>query len=132
MDSLLPGGNLGRYRVVELIGRGGMAAVFKAYDPERGRHVAIKVVHEHLAADPTFVQMFVDEALLSSKIQHPNVVHVEQLRQVNGRHFLVMEYVHGCSLAMLLSALMGILFFLIVALLERILVPWHSSMSTDP
>lgn len=69
------------------------------------RHVAIKVVHEHLANDPMFVQMFVDEALLSAKIQHPNVVHVEELRELSGRHFLAMEYVHGCALSALMVAL---------------------------
>jgi serine/threonine-protein kinase len=69
------------------------------------KHVAIKVVHPHLAEDPNFVQMFVDEALLSAQIQHPNVVHVEELRQVDGAHFLVMEYVSGCALSQLLREL---------------------------
>lgn len=67
--------------------------------------VAIKVVHPHLAEDPSFVTMFVDEALLSARINHPNVVHVEELREVEGAHLLVMEYVAGCSLAQLLKGL---------------------------
>jgi len=68
------------------------------------RLVAIKVIHSHLASDDSFVRMFVDEALLSSQIVHPNVVHVEELGEQNG-HFLVMEYVHGCSLSQLLREL---------------------------
>src|SRR5690242_1710959 len=67
--------------------------------------VAIKVIHPHLARDPSFVRMFVDEALISARIEHPNVVHVEELGQAEGTYFLVMEYVHGCSLAQLGSAL---------------------------
>jgi len=69
------------------------------------RHVAIKVVHEHLASDPDFVRMFVDEALLQARIQNPHVVHVEELGEADGAHFMVMEYVHGCALAQLLLAL---------------------------
>ncbi len=73
------------------------------------RHVAIKVVHEHLASDEEFVRMFVDEALLRARIHHPNVVHVEELGETphDGMpvHFLVMEYVYGCSLSQLLDSL---------------------------
>src|SRR5690349_15301857 len=69
------------------------------------RPVAIKVVHPELASDEQFRQMFLDEALLSSRIQHPNVVHVEGLGEHEGLHYLVMEFVHGCSLAQLLRAL---------------------------
>jgi serine/threonine protein kinase len=69
------------------------------------RHVAVKVVHPHLAEDPSFIRMFVDEALLSARIQHPNVVHVEELGEQNGTYFLVMEYVHGSALSTMLGAL---------------------------
>ncbi len=102
------GDTVGDYLIVAKLKAGGMATLFlgkRTGASGFSRHLAIKVVHEHLASDETFVQMFVDEALLSSKIQHPNVVHVEELRQVDGRHLLVMEYVHGCSLAMLVNAL---------------------------
>jgi Protein kinase domain len=69
------------------------------------RPVAIKIVHPELADDLQFRQMFLDEALLSSRIQHPNVVHVEELGEHHGLHYLVMEFVHGCSLAQLSRAL---------------------------
>ncbi len=69
------------------------------------RHVAIKVVHPHLAEDPSFIRMFVDEALLSARIQHPNVVHVEELGEEKGTYFLVMEYVHGSALSTMLGTL---------------------------
>ena len=68
-------------------------------------HVAIKVVHQHLAEDERFLKMFIDEAVLSSRIQHPNVVHVQELGEVGSTYFLVMEYVHGCTLSQLLRSL---------------------------
>jgi serine/threonine-protein kinase len=71
------------------------------------RPVAIKVVHPELANDLQFRQMFLDEALLSSRIHHPNVVHVEELAEHQGLHYLVMEFVHGCSLAQLSRALVA-------------------------
>ena len=69
------------------------------------RLVAIKVVNADLARDPGFIRMFVDEARISARINHPNVVHVEELGDVEGLKFLVMEYVLGASLAQLLGQL---------------------------
>ncbi|MCB9595317.1 MAG: serine/threonine protein kinase [Sandaracinaceae bacterium] len=102
------GDKIGVYEIVAELKSGGMATLFlgrRAGAAGFAKLVAIKVVHPHLAEDPTFVQMFVDEALLSARIQHPNVVHVEELRELDGHHFLVMEYVHGCSLGQLFRAL---------------------------
>ena len=102
------GDRIGEYEIVARLKSGGMATLFLAH--RRGaagfqRFVAIKVVHPHLATDPSFVRMFVDEALLSARIVHPNVVHVEELGEAEGTYFLVMEYVHGSSLSMLVRAL---------------------------
>src|SRR5687768_5553491 len=69
------------------------------------RPVAIKVVHPHLAEDEDFTRMFVDEAKLAARIVDPHVVHVEELGEAQGTYFLVMEYVHGCTLIDLLRAL---------------------------
>lgn len=102
------GTRLRDYEIVARLKAGGMATLFLARRLGAAgfaRHVAIKVVHPHLASDDHFIRMFVDEALLSSKIQHPNVVHVEELGEENGTYFLVMEYVHGSSLSTLLGAL---------------------------
>ncbi len=67
--------------------------------------VAIKVIHEELSQDWQFVRMFVDEALISVRLRHPNVVRVDELGEERNVYFLVMEYVHGCSLAQLLRAM---------------------------
>jgi serine/threonine-protein kinase len=96
------------YEVLAHLKPGGMATLFLArrVGPSGfARPVAIKVVHPHLAEVPEFVRMFLDEARLSACIQHPNVVHVEELGEAFGSYFLAMEYVHGDSLATLLSSL---------------------------
>ena len=102
------GKRVGSYDLVARLKAGGMATLFlgrRAGPAGFARHVAIKVVHPHLATDTSFVRMFLDEAKLCSRIQHPNVVHVEELGDADGTYFLVMEYVHGCSLSQLLRAL---------------------------
>jgi serine/threonine-protein kinase len=109
------GETVGPYEILARLKAGGMATLFVG--KKRGaagfsRHVAIKVVHEHLATDEEFVRMFVDEALLQARIHHPNVVHVEELGETAAPergappvHYLVMEYVYGCSLAQLMDTL---------------------------
>ncbi len=105
-----PGQRIGDYELVADLRSGGMATLFlgrRLGAAGFSRDVAIKIVHPQLASDEQFRQMFLDEAMLSSRIQHPNVVHVEELGEHAGAHFLVMEYVHGCSLSQLQRALVG-------------------------
>jgi serine/threonine-protein kinase len=104
------GQKIADYELVANLRSGGMATLFLARRLGAAgfaRPVAIKLVHPELAGDPQFRQMFLDEALLSSRIQHPNVVHVEELGEHQGAHYLVMEFVHGCSLAQLTRALIA-------------------------
>jgi eukaryotic-like serine/threonine-protein kinase len=106
---LKPGDKLGAYEIVAQLKRGGMATLYLAQRTGAAgfaKQAAIKVVHPHLADDRSFVQMFLDEARLSARIDHPNVVHVYELGEGDdGMYYLVMEYVHGCSLSQLLRAL---------------------------
>ena len=71
MVSIPPGSRLGRYQIVERIGWGGMATVFRAYDPELNRHVAVKVLPSFQAEDPTFVKRFRQEAQSIARLNHP-------------------------------------------------------------
>jgi len=101
---------LGDYEVVTKLRSGGMADLYLAKREGPGgfaRHVAIKVVHPRLARDRAFVDMFLDEARLAASISHPNVVHIEDLGQEGGTYFLVMEYLHGATLAQVLMHLYG-------------------------
>lgn len=95
---------LGRYSLFQEIASGGMATVHigRLGGPAGfSRTVAIKRMHPHLAKEPDFVAMFVDEARLAARIQHPNVVSTLDIVSTNGELFLVMEYVRGESLARL-------------------------------
>ncbi len=99
---------VGDLEIVAPLRGGGMAALLLARRVGASgfaRHVAVKVIHDHLVTDPEMVRLFIDEARLQARIRHPQVVHVEQLGTQEGRHFLVMEFVHGVSLSQLLTAL---------------------------
>ncbi len=99
MVSLPPGSRLGRYQILEQIGRGGMATVFRAYDPELDRHVAVKVLPSFQAEDPTFVERFRQEAQSIARLNHPNIIQVYDFGEDKGFTFIVMEYVTGGTLA---------------------------------
>ncbi len=101
------GDELGRYEIIAHLKSGGMATLYlgRRRIPPDNRIFAIKVVHPHYLDDEDLIAMFEDEARLSLRIHHPNVVHVEEVGEAAGVHYLAMEYVHGCSVAQLLQAL---------------------------
>jgi eukaryotic-like serine/threonine-protein kinase len=94
---------LGRYRVDEVLGSGGMALVYRARDEELDRPVAIKVLADNLAADEAFRKRFLREARLAAQLAHRNVVQVYDSGETDGRPYIVMEYVEGETLAELLA-----------------------------
>ncbi|MDQ4131555.1 MAG: protein kinase, partial [Actinomycetota bacterium] len=93
----------GRYRLVERLGRGGMAEVYLAHDEVLDRHVAVKMLLPELAADPSFRQRFRREARAAASLSHPNIVAVHDTGGEDDAPFIVMEYVRGRSLDALLS-----------------------------
>ncbi|MEM9492431.1 MAG: protein kinase [Myxococcota bacterium] len=91
----------GRYTLIERLGSGGMAEVFLAKtrgDKGLERLVAIKRIHGHLAADPKFTSMFIDEANLAAKLTHANIAQIFDLGRVDNQYFIAMEYIHGRDL----------------------------------
>ena len=98
MTSLLSGGSLGRYQIIEEIGRGGMATVFKAFDPQLGRDVAIKVLASFNTEDPTFVERFRNEAQSVGGLNHPNILAVHDFGEDKGFTYIVMEFPTGGTL----------------------------------
>ena len=98
MVSLPPGSRLGRYQMVEPIGRGGMASVFRAHDPELNRSVAVKVMPSFQADDPTFVERFRQEAQAVASLNHPNIVQVYDFGDDKGFSYIVMERTTGGTL----------------------------------
>lgn len=92
-----------RYRVIEKIGSGGMADVFKAVDDVLGRTVAVKVLHPRYASDPTFVARFRQEAQAAANLSHPNIVNMYDWGRDGETYYIVMEYVKGVDLKSLVS-----------------------------
>src|SRR5437763_357197 len=94
----------GRYRIEGRLGVGGMSTVHLAFDQRLERYVALKLLAEHLADDPTFVSRFRREALAAARLVHPNIVQVFDFGFDEGhhQHFIVMEHVPGKSCAELL------------------------------
>jgi predicted Ser/Thr protein kinase len=94
----LVGRNIGKYRVVARLGRGGMAEVYKAYQPGLNLYVAIKVLHGHLADDEDFIERFEREATAVANLRHSHIVTVYDFDIEDGRYYMVMEFVEGPTL----------------------------------
>jgi len=103
--SLKPGVMLDKYEVREQRAAGGMAIIYKAYDPTLDRYVAIKQIAPHLAQDEKFTARFRTEAQTLARLSasQPNIVHVHELIQQEGQLYLVMEYVEGTTLRTLMD-----------------------------
>jgi len=93
-----------RYRLEGRLGFGGMSTVHRAFDERLERQVAVKLLAEHLAEDPTFVSRFKREAQAAARLVHPNIVQVFDSGQddASGQYFIVMEYIEGSSCAEIL------------------------------
>ncbi len=97
MSSSLQGQMLGRYRVLEPLGRGGMARVYRGYHPSLQRYVAIKVLSPELVGEP-FLDRFQREARAVAALRHPNIVQVFDFDVQDGLYYLVMELLEGDTL----------------------------------
>jgi serine/threonine protein kinase len=101
----LSGTTLGKYRLIEKVGQGGMAQVYKAYQPDLDRYVAVKVLHPHLIGDDDFAARFRREARAVAALEHPHIVRVYDFDAERGVAFLVMENLEGDSLKTVLRDL---------------------------
>jgi tRNA A-37 threonylcarbamoyl transferase component Bud32 len=103
--ALVPGANAGPYRIVEPLGRGGMATVYKAYEPKLDRYVALKVLPREFLHDPNFAKRFREEARLVAKLEHPNIVpiYAYDIEEAEGIPWMAMRLVPGGSLSDLIK-----------------------------
>ncbi len=111
LDPSDPRRKLDRYELIGEIATGGMATVFLARRGGVGgfqRFVAIKRLHPHLANEPEFVEMFLDEARLAALIHHPNVVPILEVGETEAGYYLVMEYVEGDTLSKIVARSMSL------------------------
>ncbi len=98
-----PAEQVGRYRLLSRLGRGGMATVYRAHDPDIGRDVAIKFLHAALCADDECRTRFLREARAAGSLSHPNIVVVHDVGEIEGRPFMAMELIEGQPLSELLE-----------------------------
>jgi serine/threonine-protein kinase len=87
-----------RYEITELLGQGGMSAVYKANDPNLRRVVAVKLIHSHLSDDPEFVRRFEEEAAAVASLRHPNIIQVFDFDHDVEDYYIVFEFIPGESL----------------------------------
>ena len=93
---LQPGAILGqRYEILQILGEGGMGAVYKARDRELNRMVALKVIRPDLAGNQAIIDRFKQELLLATQVTHKNVIRIYDLSEADGMKFITMEYVEG-------------------------------------
>jgi tRNA A-37 threonylcarbamoyl transferase component Bud32 len=89
--------------ILELVGEGGMGAVYRARQPKLQRLVAVKILSRELSADPAFAQRFLREGQALARLQHPNIVALHDFGEVDGYYFLVMEYADGLNLRQIMQ-----------------------------
>jgi serine/threonine protein kinase len=96
--SFKPGANVGPYQIIEQLGQGGMASVYKAYHAALDRYVALKVLHQAFNEDSTFISRFQREARVVARLEHSNIVPVYDYAEHEGRPYLVMKFIEGDTL----------------------------------
>ncbi|MBX3459918.1 MAG: protein kinase [Planctomycetes bacterium] len=102
-ENSLIGKTLKHYKVLSVIGEGGMALVYKARDERNGDIVALKVLKRGETVDQENLQRFLKEFKTGSKLNHPNIMQVYEIGEVDGTYFIAMEYINGSSLQEILD-----------------------------
>ena len=95
---LRPGQSVGRYRIVSLLGQGGMGKVYLAEDTRLHRKVALKILPLDLAANKDRIRRFEQEAQAAAALNHPNIAHIYEVGEEGETHFIAMEFVDGVTL----------------------------------
>ncbi len=101
--TLQPGKTLSHFKLIELIGQGGMGSVWRAKDMTLGREVALKVLDTEAASNPERLVMFEREARAIAALNHPNIVTIYEIGRAEDLHFIVMEFIRGGSLEKVIS-----------------------------
>ena len=101
---LSAGHRIGHYKIISLIGSGGMGDVYRAQDTRLGRNVALKLVPSSFTRDPERVRRFAQEARAVSALNHPNIITIFDIQQIDGLHFIATEYIEGQTLRQRLAS----------------------------
>ncbi len=98
VSPLPPGTKLGRYEIRSKIGAGGMGEVYLAQDARLERTVALKILPAKVAADRQRMQRFIQEARAASGLNHPNILTIHEIEQINSTHLIATEFINGKTL----------------------------------
>ena len=118
--SSISGRRIGRYELIEELGRGGMARVYRARDTQLQRIVALKVLAAQLSMDAEFIKRFEREARTAANLRHPHIVTVYDIGEEQGLHYIAMEYIDGLPLHTILERYGALGFGYAIAILEPI------------
>ncbi|MCB0226097.1 MAG: serine/threonine protein kinase, partial [Anaerolineae bacterium] len=99
MSQALPGYQFGQYRIVDIVGQGGMATVYKAYQPSVDRYVAIKMLSPDLTQNENFVKRFESEAKAVAALEHPHILPLFDFGELNGTYYIVTRLIETGTLA---------------------------------
>ncbi|HEY6120810.1 MAG TPA: serine/threonine-protein kinase, partial [Pyrinomonadaceae bacterium] len=97
-SAALVGQQIGHYQIIREIGRGGMGVVYLAQDIRLGRPVALKLLPKHLTSDANRLRRFEREARAASALNHPNILTIHEIAQIDGLHFIATEFIDGVTL----------------------------------
>ena len=102
--SLSPNTTISHYRIVSKIGAGGMGEVYLAQDTKLDRRVALKILPADVAADQTRMRRFVQEAKAASALNHPNIITIHEIEQIDSINFIATEFIDGETLRQRIGA----------------------------
>src|SRR5215471_13730545 len=97
-ENLSPNTSIAHYRIVSKIGAGGMGEVYLAHDAKLDRKVALKILSSDVAADPSRINRFVQEAKAASALNHPNIITIHEIDSYESGHFIATEFIDGATL----------------------------------
>lgn len=112
----------GRYQIIELLGHGGMSSVYKAFDPNLKREVAVKIIHSHLTGQADFIERFEREAASVAQLRHSNIIQVHDFSREGNAYYIVFEYVAGETLQERLRRLSEMRQFMSISEVKKITI----------
>ena len=116
----LTGLELGDFTIISRLGRGGMADVYLAEQVSLKRKIALKVLHQSLASDPTYVKRFKNEAQAAAALTHPNIVQIYEVGTLNEFHYISQEFIDGENLKEYLTKHKSVSTFMAISTLRQV------------